>query len=85
MNFANSNCRGSYLHKFVNLQSTNDAVLERCVKCGKKHVIKLVGGQPNAVEYARYHMREFLIPEHRLFGKEFQLFKNNRAQRRQHA
>lgn len=73
MDFSKSKCRGSYLHKFANIQATPDGVLERCVKtgCGVKHVVKLVNGQPNVVEYARWHCREFLIPAHRLFAKEF--------------
>lgn len=74
MDFKKSRCSGSYLHKFVAISSTQDGVLERCVKsaCGIKHVIKLVNGQPNPVEYARWHEREFLVPQHRLFGHEFQ-------------
>lgn len=71
MNFDKSKCRGSYLHKFITLQSHPDAVLERCVKCGKKHIIKLVKGEPNIIEYSRWHMREFLIPQHSLFNHEF--------------
>lgn len=80
MDFSKSKCRGSYLHKFANVQATLDGVLERCVKagCGVKHVVKLVNGQPNVVEYARYHMREFLIPQHRLFHKEFSKIKKTR-------
>lgn len=72
MNFIKSRCKGVGLHKFVTLKAHPDAVLERCVKCGKKHVIKLIKGEPNIVEYARWHQREFLIPQHRLFLKEFQ-------------
>ncbi len=71
MNFAKSRCRGPYLHKFVTICSTEDGVGERCVKCGQTHVIKLVNGQPNITEYARWHMREFLVPQHRLFQKEY--------------
>lgn len=71
MDFGKSRCKGPYLHKFINVSGTQDAVLERCTKCGVKHVIKLVKGEPNTVEYARYHMREFLIPQHRLFYKIF--------------
>ena len=83
MNFLKSRCNKGYgLHKFTNLSGTQDAVYERCVKCGAKHIIKLVNGQPNIVDYARYHAREFLIPQHRLFAHEFQVYKKNRAQRR---
>ena len=71
MNFQKSRCKTGYLHKFITLRSTSDAVEERCVKCGKKHIIKLVKGEPNVVEYSRWHMREFLIPQHRLFNREF--------------
>lgn len=72
MDFSKSRCRGTYLHKFMTIDSKSDAVLERCIKCGEKHVIKLDKGEPNIVEYARVHMREFLIPQHRLFLREFQ-------------
>lgn len=73
MDFQKSFCKSGYLHKFVTIATKEDAVLERCVKtgCGKKHVIKLVNGAPNIVEYSRFHMREFLIPQHRLFDREF--------------
>lgn len=72
MNFDKSRCKGHGLHKFITLQAQSESVYERCVKCGKKHVIKLVKGEPNIVEYSRYHMREFLIPQHRLFNYEYQ-------------
>ena len=73
MDFSKSRCRNGYLHKFVTISATQDAVLERCVKqgCGIKHVIKLVKGEPNIVDYARFHAREFLVPQHRLFNREF--------------
>lgn len=74
MDFSQSRCKTGYLHKFVAIPGTNDGVLERCIKpaCGVKHVIKLVNGAPHAVEYARFHCREFLIPQHREFKREFQ-------------
>lgn len=72
MNFSKSQCKGRYLHKFITLRGTSDAVEERCVKCGKRHIIKLVKGEPNIIEYARWHQREFLIPQHPLFLSEFQ-------------
>lgn len=83
MNFSRSKCRGSYLHKFATISANNDAVLERCVKrgCGVKHVIKLVKGEPNPVEYARFHQREFLIPAHRLFANEYRKINYNRYER----
>jgi len=73
MDFTKSKCKGTFLHKFVSLRAKEDAVEERCIKsgCGKRHIIKLVKGEPNIVEYSRWHQREFLIPQHRLFNKEF--------------
>ena len=73
MNFQNSYCKSGYLHKFMTISSTPDAVLERCVKphCGKRHVIKLWKGEPHIVDYARFHMREMLVKQHRLFNREF--------------
>lgn len=78
MTFDKSKCKGSYLHKFVAIFATSDATLERCVKCGIRHVIKLVNKEPNIVDYARYHQREFLIPQHRLFLHEYQKIKQTR-------
>lgn len=64
----------------MTIKAIQDAVLERCVKagCGIKHVIKLVKGEPNIVEYSRWHQREFLIPQHRLFNLEFKKVKQTR-------
>lgn len=56
--------------------------MERCVRCGKKNVVKSVKGQVDVTRFARFHMREFLVPQHRLFGREFMPQKMNRAQRR---
>jgi hypothetical protein len=78
MIFLKSKCKGTYLHKFANINAKENAVLERCVKCGKRHVIRLVKGEPHIVDYARYHQREFLIPQHRLFLHEFQKIKQTR-------
>lgn len=72
MNFDKSKCKGHGLHKFTTISGTNNSVLERCLKCGKRHVIRLVNGQPHITDYARHHQREFLIPQHRLFKYEFQ-------------
>lgn len=73
MDFRKSRCKTGYLHKFMTMQATQNGVLERCIKpfCGVKHVIKLVKGEPSPVDYARFHMREFLIPQHREFNREF--------------
>lgn len=78
MNFDKSKCKGSYLHKFLTIKAERGSVLERCVKCGQKHVIRLVNNEPNVVEYSRWHMREFLVPQHRLFGHEFQKINRTR-------
>lgn len=57
----------------MTIKAKEDAVLERCIKplCGVRHVIKLVKGEPNITDYAAFHMREFLIPQHREFNREF--------------
>lgn len=70
MNFNASRCRGTWLHKYILLDSKGNSVLERCVRCGKKLVVKLKNGVPKAETYAQHHMREFLIPQHRLFKHE---------------
>lgn len=80
MNFQSSKCKGNYLHKFVSIRASDNAVEERCVKagCGVKHIIKLVNGQPRITEYARFHQREFLVPQHKLFNLEFKKIKKTR-------
>lgn len=72
MNFDASKCRGSWLHKFATVQDKGDDVLERCLRCGHRNVIKVVKGQVDVVRYSRQHVREFLIPQHRLFNREYQ-------------
>lgn len=71
MDFTASKCRGSWLHQSTIIAVHPEVIYEQCQRCGKKHIIKLYRGNPNAVDYARFHMREFLIPQHRLFKKEF--------------
>lgn len=71
MDFSASKCKGTYLHKFVTLKDNGNDVLERCVKCGKKNVIKVSQGQVDIIRYSKLHMREFLIPQHRIFAHEF--------------
>lgn len=72
MNFDASKCRKTpYLHKFATVQNSGADVLERCLRCGKKNIIKVVKGQVDVVRYSRQHVREFLIPAHRLFAREF--------------
>lgn len=71
MNFQLSRCRGAWLHKYATVNAKEDAVLERCLRCGKKHAFKLQNGVPKAEHYAQHHLREFLIPQHRLFAHEY--------------
>lgn len=83
MDFSQSKCRKHpFLHKFATLKDNGSDVLERCVRCGKKNVVKVFKGQVDIVGYSRKHMREFLIPQHRLFAREFKPTLMNRAQRR---
>lgn len=72
MDFSDSKCRKRpWLHKFITLKDNGDAVLERCVRCGEKKVIRVVAGQVDIVRFAKHHAREFLIPQHRLFAREY--------------
>lgn len=71
MNFNASKCRGTWLHKYYVISNTEEQVFERCLRCGKKLVFKLYNGVPKATLYAENHMREFLVPQHRLFKHEY--------------
>lgn len=71
MDFTASKCRGTYLHKFITIKDNGEFVFERCVRCGKRNIVKVVKGQVDVVRYSKKHVREFLIPQHRLWGHEF--------------
>lgn len=72
MDFSPSHCRKHpFLHKYVTVQENAGDVLERCVRCGKRNAIKTHNGQVDIVRYSKQHMREFLIPQHRLFAREY--------------
>lgn len=71
MDFSASICKGSWLHKFITIKDSGSNVLERCTKCGHRNIVKVVKGQVDVVRYSKQHLREFLIPQHRLFNKEF--------------
>lgn len=71
MDFSASLCKGYWLHKFLTIKENGDDVLERCTRCGKRNILKIVAQQLDVVRYSKQHMREFLIPQHRLFSREF--------------
>lgn len=71
MNFEASKCRGMWLHKYYAISNTESHVLERCLRCGKKLVLKLQNGVPKNILYASNHLREFLVPQHPLFKHEY--------------
>lgn len=75
MDFKESRCRGIWLHKFdivAEYHSPNQAVKERCARCGKEVVFRLDrNGNANNFEYIKYHARQALVPQHALFTHEY--------------
>ncbi len=82
MDFSASKCKGYWLHKFLTIEDKGSDVLERCARCGKRNVIKVVKQQLDVVRYSKKHMREFIIPQHRLYLHEFIKKVMNRSQKR---
>lgn len=82
MDFSASKCKGYWLHKFLTIKDNGEYVLERCARCGERNVIKVVAQQLDVVRYSKLHMREFIIPQHRLYLHEFIKKTMNRAARR---
>jgi len=75
MEFELSKCKGSYLHKFdlvAEYHYPPDAVKERCSRCGKEVIFKLdANGNADNNKYLKYHARQALIPQHRLWQHEY--------------
>lgn len=67
----NSKCKGSWLHRFVIGRQWNNGIEEICQICGKRKVFKEYDGRINNNEYISFHIRQMLIPQHRLFQHEY--------------
>lgn len=67
--YQNSECRGGYLHKWIQLEIIKDGSLERCERCGKKMWFSAARGA-NAL-YLSYHIRSALQPSDARFEKEY--------------
>lgn len=73
MDFSLSRCKGNWLHRFDIVAEYNGrAVKERCARCGKEVVFKLdSNGNASNNEYLKYHARQALLPQHRLYSHEY--------------
>ncbi len=69
--FTRSKCRGSWLHRFNMVARYQNGIQERCEICGKKVFFRVIDGKSNNTDYISYHMRQVLIPQHRLFFHEW--------------
>ena len=58
--FQNSQCLGSYLHRFKIVKEWGEQVLEVCDICHKSQFFKVVDGQLDKDNYMSYHVREAL-------------------------
>lgn len=75
MDFKESQCRGTWLHKFDLIAEYHfpaDAVKERCSRCGKEVVFKIDPlGRADNNNYLKYHARQALVPQHSLYQHEY--------------
>jgi hypothetical protein len=70
--WANSNCKGTWLHRFKITEQYGNAVKEVCEICGKSKVFKIdESGRTNNLEYVAYHIRQVLVPQHKLYQHEY--------------
>lgn len=66
----NSKCKGTWLHNFNLVAQYENAVKEVCDKCGKSKVFSIKDGRINNLEYIAYHIKQVLVPEHKLYSHE---------------
>ncbi len=69
--YANSRCKGIWLHRFALRIATDEVAVEQCEICGKRKAFLIKDGRVNNFEYGSYHMRQFLLPQHNLFKHEY--------------
>lgn len=73
--FTKSKCKGNWLHRMQIIGQYSEGVQERCELCHKKVFFRIINGKSNNTRYISYHMRQVLIPQHRLFNHEFPNYK----------
>lgn len=80
MEFKLSKCRGIWLHRFelvAEYHYPNQAVKERCSRCGKEVVFKANdAGNVDNNNYLKHHARQALLPQHSLYSHEYDKHSN---------
>jgi len=71
MIFTASKCKSSWLHRFKIIAQYPEGVQERCEICHKKVFLRVINGKSNNTRYIASHMRQVLVPQHRLFIHEY--------------
>lgn len=66
----NSECKGSYLHRFSIKEEYDQGVKEVCEICGMSKFFRLIDGKLNNAEYMSYHIRQSLPDFHPLYNHE---------------
>jgi hypothetical protein len=63
-------CRGASLCSFENLAVHEDAIVENCIRCGKRLIYNIVDGKIDQRRQTRNHIRDTVQP----FGATHELF-----------
>ncbi len=67
--YQKSECRGGYLHKWLQLEIIKEGSLERCERCGLKMWFPAARGANT--KYLSYHIRSVLQSSDPRFKKEY--------------
>lgn len=66
--YQRSECKGGFLHKFVQVKQTTTGYVERCERCGVQ--VHFPVDTPNHI-YIQYHIRSILRASDPRFKKEY--------------
>lgn len=69
--WGNSQCVGSWLHKFVTYKEHLQGIEEICVRCKERIFLKVINGRIDNLNYIDYHKRDILFPQHPYFKHEY--------------
>lgn len=66
-----SECVGTWLHRYQIMGMWEQGVEEVCLICKKRIFTKVVDGRIDNFEYLEHHKRDVLFPQHNYFAHEY--------------
>ena len=71
LSWEKSRCKGSWLHRYELVEEHPNYAKEVCGICGKSVFFKICNGRIDNLAYIKYHLRQVLIPQHKLYYHEY--------------